>query len=92
MTYGGLDLIPLNYTRSDFMSNMNSRKSTSWYVYTLGDAAISRRSIKQQYIIDLTTEVESIAATKAIKEAIWIKKFLLELCITGSVTHYYFLR
>ena len=79
LTYEGLDLIPISYTDSDFMSNMDFRKSTSEYVFTLGGAAVSWGSIKQQCITDSTTKAEYVAATQAAKKAVWIKKFLLEL-------------
>ena len=35
LPYGGLDLISVDYIDSDFMSNMDSRKSTFGYVFTL---------------------------------------------------------
>ena len=40
-TYEGSNLILVGYTSSDFMLDMDSRKSTSAYVFTLGEAAIS---------------------------------------------------
>ena len=35
LTYGGSDLISVDYTDSNFMSDIDSRKSTS--IYVLGD-------------------------------------------------------
>ena len=35
------DLIPIGYTNLDFQSNLDFRKSTSSYVFTLGGGAIS---------------------------------------------------
>ena len=81
LTYRGSNLIPVNYTNSDFMSNMDSRKSISRYVFTLGEAAVSWRSIKQQCIANSTTEAEYVAATEAAKEEVQLKKFLLELVV-----------
>ena len=46
-------LLPHGYTDSDFMSDRDSRKSTSGYVFTLGGGAISWRSIKQSCIADI---------------------------------------
>ena len=37
------------------------------------------RSIKQKCIADSTTKAEYVAACEAAKEAIWLKKFLMEL-------------
>ena len=60
---------------------MDFKKSTFEYVFTLRGATISWRSTKQQCIDDSTTEVEYIATTEAAKEAVWLKKFLLELSV-----------
>ena len=40
---------------------------------------MSWRSTKQKCIADSTTEAEYIAACEATKEAVWLKKFLMEL-------------
>ena len=61
------------------MSDMDFKKSTSEYVFTLGGVAISWRSIKLQSIADSTTKVEYEAAPKAAIEVVWLKTFLLEL-------------
>ena len=55
------------------------RKSTFGYVFTLGGATVSWRSIKQSCIADSTMDAEYVAASEAAKEAIWLRKFLKEL-------------
>ncbi|KAH9725006.1 Integrase catalytic domain-containing protein [Citrus sinensis] len=70
LVYSGDELIPMGYTDSDFMSDKDSRKSTSGYVFTLGSGAISWRSVKQSCIVDFTTEAEYVAASEAAKEAV----------------------
>ena len=47
LTYRGSNLILVSYKDLDFMSDMDSKKSTSGYVFTLGGATVSWRSIKQ---------------------------------------------
>ena len=79
------DLTPLAYTDSDFQSDRDSRKSTSWYVFTLFGGAISWRSVKQNCIADSTMIVEYVAASDAAKKPIWLKKFLIKLEVV-SVT------
>ena len=79
LIYGSDELIPVGYTDSDFMSDKDSRKSTSGYVIMLGGGAISWRSIKQECTVDSTSEAEYVAACEAAKEAVWLKRFLLEL-------------
>ncbi|XP_065627553.1 secreted RxLR effector protein 161-like [Quercus suber] len=73
------DLIPISYTNSDFQPDLNFRKSTSGYVFTLGGGAISWRSVKQSYIADSIMEVEYVAACEAAKEAVWLQNFLSDL-------------
>ena len=47
--------------------------------------AISWRSVKQSCIVDSTMEAEYITACEAAKEAVWLKKFLLELGLVPLV-------
>ena len=70
------DLIPIVYTDSDFHSNLDFKKSTSCYVFTLGGKAISWRSVKQSCITDSTMEAEYVVACEVAKEVVWIKKFI----------------
>ena len=66
LVYFGDELIPVGYINSDFMSDKNSRKSTSGYGFSLGSGAISWRSVKQFCITDSTTEAEYVAASEAV--------------------------
>ena len=70
LVYHGDELAPIGYTDSDFQSNADLRKSISGYVFTLGGAAVSWRSIKQSCITDSTMEAEYVAASEAAKEAV----------------------
>ena len=79
LVYHCEDLIPIGYTNFDFQSDLDFRKSTSGYVFTLGGEAINGRSVKQSCIADSTMEAEYVAACEAAKEATWLKKFLSNL-------------
>ena len=79
LVYHGNELAPIGYTDSNFQSDADLRKSTSGYVFTLGGAAISWRSIKESSIADSTMEAEYVAASEATKDAVWLRKFLMEL-------------
>ena len=61
------------------------RKSTSGYVFTLGGVDISWRSIKQSCIVDSTMEAKYVVASKAAKEAVWLRKFLMKLGVISKV-------
>ncbi|KAH9671204.1 hypothetical protein KPL70_017270 [Citrus sinensis] len=86
LVYSGDELIPVGYTDYDFMSDKDSRKSTSGYVFTLGSGVISWRSVKKSCIADSTTEAEYVAASEAAKEAVWLRKFLQDLDVVPAVT------
>ena len=64
LVYQSESLEPIGYTDSDFQSDIDSRKSTSGYVFTFGGGAISWRSVKQSSIADSTMVVEYIAISK----------------------------
>ncbi|KAH9769114.1 hypothetical protein KPL71_011873 [Citrus sinensis] len=86
LVYSGDELIPVGYTDSDFMSDKDSKKSTSGYVFKLGSGAISWMSVKQSCITDSTTKAEYVATSDAAKEAIWLRKFLRNLEVVPVVT------
>ncbi|KAA0061924.1 gag/pol protein [Cucumis melo var. makuwa] len=53
-------------------------------VFTLNGGAVVWRSIKHSCIADSTMEAEYVAACKAAKEAIWLRKFLIDLEIVPN--------
>ena len=63
----------------DFAGDIDNRKSTTGFVFTLGGTAISWTSNLQKIIILSTIEAEYVTATKAGKEMIWLHGFLNEL-------------
>ncbi|KAH9684587.1 hypothetical protein KPL70_013604 [Citrus sinensis] len=69
----------VGYCDSDFAGDLDKRRSTTGYVFTLGGGPVSWRSILQSTIALSTTEVEYMAATEAVKEAIWLKGLLGDL-------------
>ena len=77
--YSAKDLILTGYTDSDFYTDIDSRKSTSRFVFTLNEGAIIWRSIKQGCIANSTMEAEYVAACEAAKESVWLRKFLTDL-------------
>ena len=67
------------YVDADFSSDIDSRKSTTGFAFTLGGIAISWASNLQNIVTLSTTEAEYVAATEAGKEMIWLNGFLDEL-------------
>jgi hypothetical protein len=57
----------------------DSRRSTTWYVFTIGGTTISW-ILKMQKVVSLSTnEAEYVVATEASKEMIWLQRFMEEL-------------
>ena len=69
----------LGYVDPDFSGDIDNRKSTTRFVFTLGGTAISWASNLQKIITLSITEVEYVAAIKAGKEIIWLHGSLDEL-------------
>ena len=86
LVYGNKDLIFIGYTDSDFQTDKDSKESTSKSVLTLNGGAIVWRSIKQGSIGGSTMEAEYVAACEAAKEAIWLRKFLIDLEIVPNMS------
>nr|KYP74877.1 Retrovirus-related Pol polyprotein from transposon TNT 1-94 [Cajanus cajan] len=64
------------YTDSDFAGDIDDRKSTSGFVFSLGTGAVSWSSKKQPIVTLSTTESEYIAAASCACQCIWIKRIL----------------
>ena len=86
LVYSGDELIVVGYIDYDFKSDKDSRKSTSSYVFTLESGAISWKSVKQSCIEDCTTKDEYMSTSEAVKEVVWLRKFLQDLEVVIVVT------
>lgn len=74
-TKAGLDA----YTDADFAGDIDTRRSTTGYVFILNGGAISWSSRLQQTVAASTTEAEYMAAASATKEGLWLRKLLNDL-------------
>ena len=79
LVFSGIDLKMIEYTDSDFQTDRDSRRSTSGSVFTLNGGSVVWRSIKQSCIADSTMEAEYVVACEAAKEAVWLRKFLINI-------------
>ena len=75
----GASLKLQGYVDTNFAGDIDSRKSTTGFVFTLGGIAISWASNLQKIVTLFTTEVEYVAVTEVGKEIIWLHGFLDEL-------------
>lgn len=67
------------YSDSDWGGCIDDMRSTSGYCFTLGSGIFSWKSKKQETVAQSTAEAEFVAATAAVNQALWLRKFLLDL-------------
>ena len=58
-----LDLV--GYSNINFAGCVDSRKSTSWYIFIMAGGAVSWRSVKQTLIATFTMEAEFVSCFEA---------------------------
>ena len=79
ITFGGATPRPHAYCDADYAGDLDTRRSTTGYVFILNGGAISWSSRLQQTVAASTTEAEYMAAAAAIKEALWLRTLLSDL-------------
>ncbi len=84
LVFGGGELKLEGFTDSDFMSNINDRKSTLGYLFTCNRGHIIWKSSNQATTTNSTMEAEYIAASEASKEGVWIRKFVTKLGVVPT--------
>jgi len=69
---------------SDWAGCIDTRRSTSGFIWIMGGGAICWRSKLQTIIALLSTEAEYVGATPAVQEVVWLRDLLCELGITDT--------
>ena len=77
------------YVDADFAGEIDHRRSTTGYVFTLGDTAVSWVSQLQKIVTLSTTEAEYVAVTEASKEIIWLQGIVAELGLNQGMNVLY---
>ncbi|KAL0378487.1 UNVERIFIED_CONTAM: Retrovirus-related Pol polyprotein from transposon TNT 1-94 [Sesamum radiatum] len=85
LIYDGSELILEGYSDASFQSDDDDAKSQSGFVFKLNGGVVAWKSSKQDTTADSTTEAEYIAASKAAKEALWMKNYIEELGVMPSI-------
>ena len=76
----------IGYSDSNFAGCVDSRKSTSGYIFMMANGAISWRSAKQTLIATSTMEAEFVSCFEATLHGVWIKSFIYGLRIMDSIS------
>ena len=82
---GTTDQLCVGYVDSDYAGDLDERRSTTGYVFTIAGGPVSLRSTLQSTVVLSTTESEYMAVTKAMQEAIWMQGLVDDLRIEQKV-------
>jgi hypothetical protein len=75
----------VGYSDSDFVGYLDTEKSTSGYIFTLANGAISWKSSKQIVTILSTKYMEFVTCYEATGHAKWFMKFVPRLRVVDSI-------
>ena len=78
------------FVDSDFAGDLDRRKSTLRYMFMLNSCLISWKSSLQSVVVLSSTEVEFIATTEAVKEAIWLRGLLNKLWLNQKTVQVFY--
>uniref|UniRef100_A0A3Q7EV12 Reverse transcriptase Ty1/copia-type domain-containing protein n=1 Tax=Solanum lycopersicum TaxID=4081 RepID=A0A3Q7EV12_SOLLC len=79
LIYGGdTQCLVTGYSYSDCAGDVDTRRSMTGYVFTLGGSVVSWKATLQPTVTLSTTEAEYMALTEAAKEGIWLKGLNLQ--------------
>jgi hypothetical protein len=79
ITFKGTSTSVLGYSDADYAGDLDTRRSTTGYIFMMNNGAISWSSKRQATVAVSTTEAEYMAAAHAAKEALWLRKLLSDL-------------
>ena len=83
VVYGGSE--PLQgFVDADWAGDVDGRRSTTGFVFTLNGGPIAWASKRQSTVATSTAEAEYVAAAMATKEALWLRKLLSALGVDGG--------
>ncbi|WIA41017.1 hypothetical protein OEZ86_004655 [Tetradesmus obliquus] len=74
ITYGTSKGELVGYCDADYAGDVDTRRSTTGYVFMKGGGAITWQSKRQQTVAGSTTEAEYMAAAGAVKEGLFLRK------------------
>lgn len=80
LIYGGdTNCLVTGYSDSDYAGDVDTRRSMTGYVFTLGGSVVSWKATLQPTVTLSTTEAEYMALTAAAKEGIWLRGLVSSL-------------
>ena len=84
ITFGAGPSGLVGYSDSDYAGDIDTRRSTTGYVFLLHGGAISWSSHLQKTVAASTTEAEYMAAAASTKEALWLRNLLSDFGVNTT--------
>jgi len=81
------DLSLIDYSDADYAGDIETRRSTTGYIFTLAEGSVSWCSRRQKCVSVSTTEAEYVAASMATRDLVWLRQLLSDLqcqCIEAT--------
>lgn len=78
------------YSDADFAGDVETRRSTTGYVFELAGGPVTWASQRQKLVTLSTTEAEYVAASITSREAVWLRRLLSDIeqpCKEATVIH-----
>ena len=72
------------FSDADWAGDLNTRRSTSGYVFRLGNSTITWSSRRQATVAKSSTEAEYVALSAAAQEVIWLRRLVTSLGIRSD--------
>jgi len=86
IVYGDSNSTLFGYSDADYGGDLDTRRSTTGYVFKVAGGAVSWSSKLQKTVAVSTTEAEYMAAAASVKEALWWKSISVDLQL-GSTAY-----
>ena len=88
LCYSGKNTNPdtiVAFSDADYAGDVDTRRSTSWFVFILNGAAVTWSSRRQNCVALSTMESEYIAASEASREVVWLRRLLDQIGIRQEI-------
>ena len=70
------DITIQGFADADWAGDVTTRKSTSGYIFQLGNTTVSWKTKKQSIVALSSTEAEYVSSCLAVQETVWLRNFL----------------
>jgi len=89
IVYGSKEMDMVGYCDADYAGDMDTRRSTTGYVFSMHGGAISWSSRLQPTVAMSSCEAEYMSAASAVKEALWLRKLAADLNLEVKTLNMY---